>query len=210
MADIAGLPFLEYLLFQCSNQNIDHVVLAVGYKYEVIQKHFGDSFNNITISYSIEKEALGTGGAIALALELCIQEDVLILNGDSITDANFNRLYQVHLENDKSFTVLGKEMKEFDRYGTLEINGNKIQQFIEKSYNKKGLINSGIYILNKEKFLGLSFPPKFSMEQDFMEAYVSKWKFNHYATNGFFIDIGIPQDYQKAQTKLPEIFNKKA
>lgn len=208
MADIAGIPFLEYLLLQCLSHSLEHIILAVGYKHEVISNYFGDTFKGIKLTYSIEKEALGTGGAIAQAMECCNENDVLILNGDSITNANFNHLFGIYQNSRSEFAILIKEMKDFSRYGTVEVVEGRIIKFIEKQATQKGYINTGVYVLNKEKFLNLSLPKKFSMEESFMESKVQEWHFDSFVTEGHFIDIGIPEDYEKAQTILPQIYGR--
>lgn len=206
MADIAGSPFLSYLLQYCSENGVNHVVLAVGYKHEIIQDQYGKQFQNIKISYSVEDEPLGTGGAILKASKLCFTDEVLILNGDSIIQADLSDFLIAHRQSDSDFTIIGKEMSNFDRYGTLQIEGTRVIGFEEKKWKERGVINSGVYCLNLLKFNTLTFPLKFSFELDFIEVYVNQWSFNHWKSDGFFIDIGIPEDYLKAQKMLPQHF----
>lgn len=94
----------------------------------------------------------------------------------------------------------------FDRYGTVKAIGNKIIEFNEKSYTEKGLINAGAYILKRNIFEGLSLGERFSFEKDYLEKEVEKGMFYGFRTSGYFIDIGIPEDYNKAQIDFKEIW----
>jgi D-glycero-alpha-D-manno-heptose 1-phosphate guanylyltransferase len=105
MADIAGKPFLEYQLNYLESQKIEHIILSVGYKYESIQNHFGSKYKNISISYAIEKEPLGTGGAVINALKEVKEDSVFILNGDTFFPISLENLFYKHCE--KKATLSG-------------------------------------------------------------------------------------------------------
>ncbi|EAL7336265.1 NTP transferase domain-containing protein, partial [Campylobacter jejuni] len=148
MAPINDKPFLEFIFEYLKKQGIKEVILAVSYKYEVIQEYFKDEFLGIKIKYSIEKEPLGTGGAIKEALKF-IKNEAYVLNGDTIFDIDLKKLI---LNNSKICLAL-KQMNDFDRYGTVELDSkNYIKLFKEKEFKKQGLINGGIYFLNKDIF----------------------------------------------------------
>lgn len=200
MADINSKPFLEYLLNYLNRYDIKRVILAVGYKADIIKNYFGEKFKNTSISYSEEKELLGTGGAIKQALEFTNSKDILILNGDTFFGIDLRKFYQFYKNKNSNLTLALKEMKNFDRYGVIEIDNNyKIINFLEKKYRKYGLINGGIYLLNKEFFLSLNMPEKFSFEKDFLEKYYKYYDFYGIPFDSYFIDIGIPDDYEKAK-----------
>jgi D-glycero-alpha-D-manno-heptose 1-phosphate guanylyltransferase len=100
-----------------------------------------------------------------------------------------------------------KPMKNFERYGTVEYDQHRcITAFREKEFRDEGLINAGIYIINRSAFLGLDWPRKFSMEKDFMEQYIGKIKMCAFPYDEYFIDIGIPEDYEKAQSDFKTLF----
>jgi len=204
MALINNTPFLEYLLQNLNYSIIDEVILSVGYKYEVIEKYFGNEFNGIPLKYSIEQKPLGTGGGISLAMkEIHSNEPILILNGDTYFDFNLEKFYNFHKNKNSDFSLCLKEMKKFDRYGSVTVNdNNKVISFNEKKYLEFGLINCGVYLINKSKFDNLNHPVKFSFEKDYMEKYTNQLNFYGHISNGYFIDIGIPEDYQKAQNEL--------
>ncbi|MCX6181642.1 MAG: nucleotidyltransferase family protein [Bacteroidetes bacterium] len=199
MAPVNSKPFLEYLLNYALNQGIQHVVLSTGYKHEVIENYFGNSYKSLSISYAQETSPLGTGGGIQLALKKCTEKNVVVLNGDSFFEVDLNALEQKHLAAKSEFSIAAKKMFNFNRYGILQTNGSRIIAFEEKREVAEGLINAGVYIIDREQFLALNLAEKFSMEKDYMERFFTSHQFNAFEFEGYFIDIGIPEDYEKAQ-----------
>ncbi|EHF5117262.1 nucleotidyltransferase family protein [Campylobacter jejuni] len=190
MVPINDKPFLEFIFEYLKKQGIKEVILAVSYKYEVIQEYFKDEFLGIKIKYSIEKEPLGTGGAIKEALKF-IKNEAYVLNGDTIFDIDLKKLI---LNNSKICLAL-KQMNDFDRYGTVELDSkNYIKLFKEKEFKKQGLINGGIYFLNKDIFNDFTLQEKFSFEEFLQENY-EKLKAKAHIFDNYFIDIGVPGDY---------------
>jgi len=206
LAPINNIPFLTYIIHFLKKEGIKHIVLSVGYKWEMIKEIYGNSYEGINISYAVEETALGTGGGIALALKETKQDDILILNGDSFIDFNLNDFYLFHKKENSRLSFVLKEMKDFERYGSVEVNDNKIIEFKEKKFITQGFINAGAYIAKRDIFNGLNLPERFSFEQDFLEKKVSEGYFYGYKTNGYFIDIGIPEDYNKAQIDFKDIW----
>lgn len=208
MAPVCGKPFLEYLLSSLLKWKISKIILSVGYKNEVIKKYFGDNFKGIKIVYVVEKEPLGTGGAISLALKKVQGNNVFILNGDTYFDVDLNAFAQFCIKEKSGFGIALKQMKNFDRYGTVNLHGNRIIQFNEKQAVAEGFINCGIYYLNKKSFNQFNFPEKYSFETEFLEKNIAECNFIGYPGSGYFIDIGIPEDFLKAQQEFPNHFKK--
>lgn len=206
MAPVNDLPFLEYIFRYLKAQKIKSVILSVGYKYESIRDHFGDSFLNINIKYSIEDTPLGTGGAIKKAMEFVETESAFILNGDTFFNVDLSEMKKSHIATNSIFSIALKELTNFDRYGLVEIENNIVKSFLEKQPTKSGLINGGTYLLNRDEFLTIDWPEKFSFEKEFLETYFKKWAFTAYISNGYFIDIGIPEDYYKAAIDFKTLF----
>ena len=198
MADVNGRPFLEYLLTFLNRHRIEKVVLSVGYKYEVIRNYFGKSFLDMEILYSIETKPLGTGGGIKKSLTLVDSNDTFIVNGDTFFNVDLDKLFSFHKEKSAVLSIALKPLKHFDRYGSVEINEDgRIVGFKEKKYHESGLINGGIYLLNKEFLMNLELEEKFSFEKDLLEKYYIYYPFYGMKFGGYFIDIGIPEDYEK-------------
>jgi len=200
MAPVGGRPFLEYLLRYLQQNGIEKVILSVGYKWEVIKAYFGDSFEGIKIVYSVENEPLGTGGAIKKSLFFVNSSDVFILNGDTLFNIDLKEFFAFHKKKRSVLSIALKAMSQFDRYGNVKIdNNNRIVSFEEKGYYESGLINGGIYLLNKDFFMDLDWKDKFSFEKDFLEKYYKFYEFYGLPFNSYFIDIGVPEDYEKAK-----------
>lgn len=199
MAPVNGKPFLEYLLKDLSKKGIKHVILAVGYKKEIIKEYFKNKYEDIEITYSEELVPLGTGGAIKKALKLVKEEDVFIVNGDTFFDVDLKKMKEFHTENKSILTVAVKEMENFDRYGSLIIKKNKIIEFEEKKKKDKGKINGGIYLIKKD-LLSRMEKENFSFEKEVLED--KKIEKHSYESEGYFIDIGIPEDYFKIRKQF--------
>lgn len=203
MAPIGDLPFLEYLLRYLQNQGVVRVVLAVGYRYEVIREYFGNRYRNIELVYAVEEEPLGTGGGILNALSKTQSDEVLLLNGDTFFEVNLKELFRVHHESKAVLSLSLKWMLEFDRYGSVSLDGNLITQFNEKRYLSEGWINGGVYVMNRSIFEGYSPGERFSFETGIMEKLVQSKPVAAYKCYDYFIDIGIPEDYSRAMLELP-------
>ncbi len=206
MADINGKPFLEYLLLFLNKQDIEKVVLSVGYRYEVIKEYFGDSFLNIHLLYSIEEEPLGTGGAIKKALSFIDEDEVFIFNGDTFFQVDLFKFYEFHSRKKSRLSLALKMMNITDRYAIVEIDEHhRITAFLEKKESQGGFINGGIYLMNKEFFLSFNLSDKFSFEQNFLESYYKDYEFYGFPSDSYFIDIGVPEDYNKAKYGLNDL-----
>ena len=199
MAPIKGKPFLEYLFnWLSSYSSIQKIILAVGYKSETIINYFGRSFKQTPIVYVNEHEPLGTGGAILNVLQACDSDDVLIVNGDTYFPIDIEQLEEFHRNNKKPVSIALKKMTDFDRYGTVEIVQDFIVRFNEKAYCEEGLINGGIYIVDKNWLKQEEYPARFSFEKDVLERNVTKGLLAGKIFDDVFVDIGIPEDYSKA------------
>ncbi len=213
MADISGSPFLEYLLAFWKQQGCDHYVLSIGYMEQVIRNHFGDSYQGVPISYISEKQPLGTGGALLKAKMLIDSGNFVLVNGDSYLDFSFASLLEQHIGNQAAFTMALFEAENSNRYGTVILDHqNNIIKLLEKSPDvSHGWINAGIYLINSEMLENYEDENKFiSFEQELIPDWLNQHgKLQGYKSNGFFIDIGIPDDYQKAQKLIPDLINVK-
>lgn len=202
MADVAGRPFLAYLLDYCAEQNIQRVVLCAGYKHEAISAYFGTAYKDLELLYSIEDEPLGTGGALRKGLDLLNSQTVLFLNGDSICKVDVAEMFDFYTKNHADMVLAIKTMHDFDRYGTVVLEQNRIIKFEEKKPLHKGFINVGVTLLNPEIIKKHAPSQKFSFEKDILETYTNSLNLFAFETQEYFIDIGIPEDYALAQTTL--------
>ena len=205
MATVACRPFLEWVLDHCLAHNVKKAILSVGYLHEKIIEHFGYNYKGIELDYAIETEPLGTGGAIRFALESSEGEALwTVLNGDTLFRSDLSALANFYKTKSADMVIALRRMFDFDRYGVVQVDeAGQVQSFLEKSYRKEGLINAGIYTF-KADLLQSRFAngQKFSFEKDFMERFVSELNFYGLVQEGYFIDIGIPEDFEKANREL--------
>lgn len=199
MAPVAGKPFLYYLLATLEKAGFEHIILSIGYKHEIIEEWLDTLSFSMQVSFVIEQEPLGTGGAVKYALSQANEADVFILNGDTFLDVNYTAMLGLHQQTKALATLALKPMEKFDRYGVVDMDtiSHRIIRFLEKQYCESGLINGGTYLIKKEALDIL--PEKFSLEKDFFERIVSTEILSGFLSEGYFIDIGIPEDYIQAQ-----------
>ncbi len=203
MADISGQPFLAILLHHLEKQGINSVILSAGHKHKAIKNYFGTKWRGIEIKYAIEQEPLGTGGAMKLALDFTDENNVLVVNGDTFFDVKVSAFCNFHMQKKAMLSLALKPLKNFDRYGTVTVDATgRITGFKEKQLMESGFINGGVYLLNKNIFDGLNLPDKFSFEKDFLEKFFQQKPFYGKISEGYFLDIGIPEDYARAQHEL--------
>lgn len=206
MVPVNDQPFLKYLLDYVIKFKPSRIILPVGYRHEQISEFFGNKYEGTELLYSVEEFPLGTGGAILKSIQLTDSENVFILNGDTFFDVDLDLMEVQHINRQSDITIALKEMINFERYGSVSVQDNRITKFIEKQFVEKGQINAGTYLLNKQRFLGNSWPEKFSFEKEYLEKFVEKGIFAPFFADGYFIDIGIPEDYLKAQQDFKTIF----
>lgn len=206
MAPVAGKPFLYYVISFFQNQGIEEFIFSLGYKHEVIEEYILSEFRNIKYKFSIEKEPLGTGGAIKLACAQASDKTVLVLNGDTLFQIDLTKLSAFHHMTGADCTLSLKPMKNFERYGVVRLKKDySIESFKEKKYYEEGHINGGVYALNITKFQQEPLPEKFSFEKDYLEALYLGRRMYGVIQDEYFIDIGIPEDYERAQRELVNV-----
>ena len=200
MAPVDGKPFLQYQLEWLSRFDIRHVVLSVGYLREQVMDFVKSREWPFDISFAVEKEPLGTGGGIRLALTKCRGKQVFVLNGDTFFNVDLEALTFT-----APVTLALKPMRDFDRYGAVDWDGDLVNAFHEKRPCAEGLINGGVYAIDRSQLDMSLFPKRFSFEQEVLEPLTQYGLVAGVVQDGYFIDIGIPEDYARAQRELPEI-----
>ena len=203
MAPVVGRPFLFYVINYLRSQGVEKFIFSLGYKHEIIQQYLNDQFSTLQFQSVIEQEPLGTGGAIQLACTQATEALVVVVNGDTLFKADLHEAFRFHDHNLAECTLLLKPMKNFDRYGVVSTGKDHlVSSFQEKQHYESGNINAGMYVLQVSKFLDEEFPQKFSFEKDYLEKYFNQRRIYGLIQDKYFIDIGIPEDYYKAQIEL--------
>ena len=233
MADICGKPFLQYLLEMLRDKGITEVIFALGYMGEMIEEYFQDgSAFGLKIAYSYEEEPLGTGGAIRNALPKILEEEVLVLNADTYFPMDYQGLLRFHQENDGDFSLATRAIEDISRYGAVRrdpagrilawneklgdggqqpgegskqpIEGNAQQAVSSSHKTLAGEINGGIYVMKKSLIAEIP-EGKQSLEQDCIPKGLSEGKrIFGLPFEGYFMDIGIPKDYQQFITDVEQ------
>ncbi len=205
LAPVNGRPFLFYVINFLRSQGIEKFIFLLGYKHELIEQYLNSRFSTLNFQCLVEKEPLGTGGALLAACYKSSEQDVLVVNGDSLFKINLEKAGQQHQKHQPPCTLLLKPMKNSDRYGAVELHEDlSVKNFREKQFFQHGFINGGAYLLNTEKFMQEELPEKFSFEKDYLEKIYQTQKIYGSVQDEYFIDIGIPVDYYRAQEQLKQ------
>ncbi len=208
LAPVAGRPFLHYVFKYLETHGLEHVILALGYKHEQITDWCDKNRFPFSLSYAIEKEPLGTGGAIKNAWLYAREKEAFILNGDTLFTVDLPSLNDFHHRNNAVLSLSLKPMRNFDRYGRVALDDeNRIRSFEEKHFYEQGLINGGVYLMEEATFLRSNPSDKFSFENDYLVPFASRQPFFGFISDRYFIDIGIPEDYERAQEEIEVIFS---
>lgn len=205
MAPIAGHPFLEIVLEGLARKGFSRVVMSLGYMANVIHSYFGSSYAGMEILYEIEEAPLGTGGAIRQAIDRIVSDHVFVVNGDTFLDLEV-------LEVEKLWNrwrqpiIVAREVSDTSRYGRIEMAEGLVTRFSEKGIAGGGLINAGCYVFPKGALNAFAKGTRFSLEMDFLAPTVGNKIFRAFVTSSLFIDIGVPDDYSRAQKELAGLF----
>jgi D-glycero-alpha-D-manno-heptose 1-phosphate guanylyltransferase len=206
MAPVGGRPFIAYVTDFFRQAGIQRFIFALGYKHSAFDDFFQQTFDNGEYAISLEREPLGTGGAIRQACTLGKHDTVLILNGDTFFRIGLEALSTFHTQKHADCSLCLKPMQDFSRFGVVERDERqRVRSFREKQYYPEGLINGGVYALNRERFLQEDQPPVFSFEKDYLEKVLESHRIYGLVQDAYFIDIGIPEDFQRAQTEINEL-----
>jgi NDP-sugar pyrophosphorylase family protein len=200
-APVAGVPFISHLIRQLGSSGIRDVVLLVGYAADQIRAELGDRHRGVNLGYSEERELLGTGGAVRLALPLLRGKSVLLLNGDSYCDVDLRGFQQHHNAREAAVSMTLTFVEDAARFGRVETGPeDRIVRFEEKQpRSAPGWINAGVYLIERELLESVPAKTALSLERDLLPGWVST-----HTVLGFrgeeFIDIGVPQSYARADS----------
>jgi len=206
MAPVRGRPFLEYLLHDLKSAGLQNIVFCVGHQSEKIEAHFGEGENfGVHVEYSRERELLGTAGAIKLAQAKIKSENFLLLNGDCYNQMDYAALLSQHGSTPGAATVVATRVADRTRFGSLNIDAEKrITGFEEKGATSgAGWINAGYYALNQCVLELIPTGEVCSLEREIFPQLVSRDQLFAYENEGAFIDIGLPEEWKRAESVLP-------
>lgn len=207
MAPVAGRPFLWYLLEQLRGYRVSRVILSVGYLRDVIMDWVSEHAREYPFEFrfAVEEQPLGTGGGIRLATSEAAGKELIVLNGDTFFDADLEALLEARRRSSAAVALALKPMSRFERYGAVDIAPDgTVTAFNEKRFRETGLINGGVYAMDLESDIFDGLGEKFSFEKSVLEVQCARGRLTSLVQDGYFIDIGIPGDYARADAS-PEL-----
>lgn len=208
MAIVAGKPFAEWLLVMLYNQGIRRAVMCTGYLSEAVETHFrkGQTMG-MEIVYSHDPFPLGTGGALRYALSKTAAKRFFVINGDSYCRLDLSNFLKTHQTRNARASLILVRVEDCGRYGSVKIDRNgAVQGFLEKSYTRgEGLINAGIYLLEREVLEEIPEGEMISLEREVFPKLIGKGLYA-VLSEGPFIDIGTPESYTRAEEVLKDEF----
>jgi NDP-sugar pyrophosphorylase family protein len=210
MAPVANRPFLEYVLAKLRVAGITNVVLCVGYRRSQIQSHFHKGTKwGLELRYSVEEELLGNAGAVKKAARMIDASAVFVFNGDSFLDLDVQAIWNFHHYRQALATVALVPLPRTNRYGAMSKNERGEITVLRENYddsldsgNGKCLINSGTYLLSRQFIDLIPDGRAVSIEKEMFPMLVGSGLYGFF-TDGYFIDIGVPDDLARAQHELP-------
>jgi D-glycero-alpha-D-manno-heptose 1-phosphate guanylyltransferase len=203
LAMVAGRPFLFWLLAYLDRAGLQRVLLSVGFRHEEIRRVVGTSFGHMRLEYVTEDEPCGTGGAISLALQQCRDSRVLCLNGDTYFAVDIEAMEVETVGADVAIAL--RLVDDVARFGAVNCEQGRIIGFAEKNAQGQGLISGGTYLLDRLRVAARLPSGVSSFEQDFLARRLQDMNFRGFVSGGYFIDIGVPESFARAQTELPRL-----
>lgn len=197
MALIQDRPFMEYVIRELKASGIGDIIFAVGYKGSMVEEHFGDgSAFGIRTSYAYEEKLLGTAGAIKNAARHMTGGEAFVLNADTFYRIDYGRLVDIKKEKRLDMALVLRQVPDVSRYGEAALTDGILTGFNEKSSEARpGTINGGVYLLSRE-LIGQIPEGRVSLENDMIPRWLAEGRrIGGFVNEGYFIDIGIPQDY---------------
>ncbi|MBI1935278.1 nucleotidyltransferase family protein [Candidatus Woesearchaeota archaeon] len=196
MVKISGKPFLEHLIKMLKRNGIDEIVLCVGYLWEKIADYFGDGNKfGVKIEYSVEKNLLGTGGALKLA-EKYIKDDFFVIYGDSYLELDYKKMMHVHkrMKKEGLLAAYNNKSKSFAN-NNIEIDGRGYVTKYDKegrNYNAK-YVDAGVSVFKKSVLGLIQKNKKVSLEEDIFPKLIKRWQLFAFKSRNMFYDIGTMQ-----------------
>lgn len=200
LAPVAGRPFLAWLLDRLAEAGMHHVVLAAGYLAERVVDAIGREWRGMQVDYSIETAPLGTGGAVRQACGMLRGEATHVLNGDTFLRYDMHALEQATRQAGADLGMALARVDDVARYGAVVREGVRIDGFMEKGESGAGYVNAGSYYLTPAAIRSLPAESSFSFETRVLAPLTTAGRVCGFDATSGFIDIGVPEDYRRAQT----------
>jgi NDP-sugar pyrophosphorylase family protein len=204
LVPIGDRPILEIVIRQLIARGFTHVTLAVNHQAEIIRAYFGDGGRwNIKIDYSLEKKPLSTMAPLRLIADL--PDDFLVMNGDVLTDLAFDRLLDAHSRDQQLFTISAAEREQTIDYGVLRMGADGYLAGFEEKPKIPYCVSMGIYCVNKKVLDLIPQDQSFGFDQLMLKMIAERRRVRTVVHNGYWLDIGRPDDYRQALEDWPTL-----
>ncbi len=205
LAPIGGKPFLHYLLDYLYVNGIHRAIISTGFMADKIEEFTGNTYRGMVIDYCREDTPLGTGGAIKKALGMCRGDFAVAVNGDSFFDVDLFQMKKFHEASGYSISLASKEVPCAEHSGFIKAENGRLCGFREKGVKESGPINGGVYLIEKKALDNIA-DERFSFEKQVLESGLCD--IGVFESDGYFIDIGIPENYRKAEAEKHKLISK--
>ena len=204
---IGDTPILNIIIKQLVSQNFEHITIAVNHQADIIKAFFNNGEKwGVKIDYSLERKPLGTMGPLKILKNL--PENFLVMNGDILTDLNFGNFYDEHIKMKNEFTISSFKRKQKVDFGVLDTDSNQnLLSFKEKPINTFE-VSMGIYMINKKIIKFIDQNVEFGFDNLMYKLLSKNKKVKVSAFSGYWLDIGRPDDYKKANEDFKNLKNK--
>ncbi|MBF0354917.1 MAG: nucleotidyltransferase family protein [Alphaproteobacteria bacterium] len=204
LAPVLGRPFLFHLFDQLYGQGVRRIVLSLGYRSDQIISALVDyRQTDLKIDHLVEAAPLGTGGGLRHVLGQTGHESLLVLNADSYIPFSLKDFSAFHRQGKWKTSLVSVFLKDAGRFGLLEIAPTgQVRSFKEKAAGSSGFINAGIYLIERELLAALPENVPLSLERDILPTLTAPGQLGAMCVPGPFIDIGIPEDFARAESFL--------
>lgn len=206
VAPVAGRPFLGHLLDHLArSREIRRAILCVGHLADTVEASLGTRHGRLALAYSREEAPLGTGGALRHAIRgFDLAEPVLALNGDCYFGLRVDSLLAFHRRTRPLATIAVLRVPDCARYGTVRLAGPRVAAFEEKAGTGPAWVSAGWYVLSGPALAQLrAMPRAFSLERESLSAWGAAGALGAYRSRARFVDIGTPEDYERAGRIVP-------
>ena len=199
LAPVAGRPFLAWVLDHLAETGMRRVILAAGYMAEKVQQAIGSRWQSLQVDYSVESQPLGTGGALRQACAMLDGNAVHLLNGDTFLRYRPDALADAVIAAGGRIGMALAQVPDVARYGAVDCVHGRVTGFREKGQTGAGYINAGCYFLTEAALAALPIEPQYSFETRVLGPASAAGTVCGYTATSGFIDIGVPEDYERAQ-----------
>jgi NDP-mannose synthase len=200
---IGEKPILQIIVQQLAQHGFSHLTLAVNHQADLFSAYFGDGRKwGVQITYSLEREALGTMGPLRLIDDL--PPDFLVMNGDVLTDLDYGAAFRSHQEQQRRFTIFAAARRQKVDFGVLHVDERSHLSGFEEKPDLEYIVSMGIYAVSREIVQKIPTGKPYGFDQLMLDCLADGVPVNVQIHDGYWLDIGRPDDYERATEEWPK------